>query len=40
MLLEREVKMVPVQTFLEAAVEAMLGFSTQEDVVKDLGKGG
>jgi len=39
MLLEREVKMVPVQTFLEAAVEAMLGFSAQEDIVSSLEKG-
>ena len=38
MLLEREVKMVPVQTFLEAAVEAMLGFATQENILKSLGK--
>jgi len=40
MLLEREVKMVPVQTFLEAAVEAMLGFATQENILKSLGKAG
>jgi ATP-dependent Lon protease len=36
LLLEREVKIVPVQTFLEAAAEAMLGFSSQEDVMKTL----
>jgi predicted ATP-dependent protease len=36
MLLEKEVKIVPVQTFLEAAVESMLGFSSQEDLLKNL----
>jgi hypothetical protein len=38
MLLEREVKIVPVQTFSEAAVEAMVGFSTEEDILKSLRK--
>jgi predicted ATP-dependent protease len=36
MLLEREVRMVPVQTFLEAAVEALLGFSSQGDILRSL----
>jgi len=40
MLLERDLKMVPVQTFLEAAVEAMLGFGTEEDILKNLGNAG
>jgi len=39
MLLEKEIKIVPVQTFLEAALETMPGFSSQEDVLKKLGKG-
>jgi len=36
MLLEREVRIVPVQTFLEAAAEAIHGFSSQEDMLKIL----
>ncbi len=36
MLLEREVRIVPVQTFLEAAAEAMLGFSTQKDILENM----
>jgi len=38
MLLEKEIKIVPVQTFLEAAVEALLGFSSQKEVLRVLEK--
>jgi len=27
---------IPVQTFIEAAVEALLGFSSQEELMKSL----
>jgi len=36
MLLEREIKIVPVQTFLEAALEGLQGFSSQEDILRKL----
>jgi len=38
MLLEREVRIVPVQTFLEAATEALLKFPSQEDILTALEK--
>ncbi|OYT47003.1 hypothetical protein B6U79_04825 [Candidatus Bathyarchaeota archaeon ex4484_231] len=38
MLLEKEIKIVPVQTFLEAAVEALPSFYTQQEVLKILEK--
>ncbi len=38
MLLEKEIKIVPTQTFLEAAVEAMPEFSSQDDILKRLNK--
>jgi len=38
MLLEKEIKIVPTQTFLEAAVEAMPAFSSQDDILKRLNK--
>ena len=36
MLSEREIVIVPVQTFMEAAVEALLAFSSPEELVKSL----
>ncbi|RJS88574.1 AAA family ATPase, partial [Candidatus Bathyarchaeota archaeon] len=38
MLSEKKIRIVPVQTFLEAAVEALLGFSSQEELMKSLEK--
>jgi len=40
MLLEREMRIVPVQMFLEAAAEAILGFSSQDDILNALKKAG
>jgi len=39
LLSERKVKIVPVQTFKEAAVESLLGFNSQEELVLSLKKG-
>ncbi|MCD6537359.1 AAA family ATPase [Candidatus Bathyarchaeota archaeon] len=36
MLSEKNIKIIPVQTFIEAAVEALIGFSSQEDLIKSL----
>jgi len=36
MLSEKNIRIIPVQTFLEAAVEALMGFSTQEELIKSL----
>lgn len=36
MLLEKNIRIVPVQTFLEAAIEAVPGFSSPDDIVKKL----
>ena len=36
MLLEKEVRIVPVQTLLEAAVETLLGILTQDDILRRL----
>jgi len=36
MLSEKNIKIIPVQTFIEAAVEALMGFSTQEELIKSL----
>jgi len=38
LLSEKEMKIIPVQTFTEAAVEALLGFSSQEELMKSLKK--
>jgi len=38
MLSEREMRIIPVQTFIEAAVEALLGFTSQEELMKSLKK--
>jgi len=38
MLSEKKIRIVPVQTFLEAAVEALFGFSSQEELMKSLEK--
>ena len=36
MLSEKNIKIIPVQTFIEAAVEALMGFSTREELIKSL----
>ncbi len=36
MLSEKNIKIIPVQTFIEAAVEALVGFSSQEELIKSL----
>jgi len=36
MLAEKNIKIIPVQTFMEAAVEALIGFSSQEELIKSL----
>jgi len=36
MLMEKGIRIVPVQTFLEAAVETALGISSQDDILKKL----
>ncbi|MCS7119797.1 MAG: AAA family ATPase [Nitrososphaerota archaeon] len=38
MLFERGIKIVPVQTFLEAAAEALIGFSSPEEILRTLKK--
>ncbi len=38
MLLDKGIKIVPVQTFLEAAMETTLGFSSQDDILNKLRK--
>lgn len=38
MLLEKEITIIPVQTFMEAAVEALLGFSSKDELMKSLRK--
>ena len=38
LLSERKIKIIPVQTFLEAAVESLLGFSSQEELSNSLKK--
>ena len=39
MLSEKNIQVIPVQTFAEAAVEALIGFSSQEELMKSLRKG-
>jgi len=39
MLSEREVEIIPVRTFLEAAVESLIGFNSQEELTMSLKKG-
>jgi len=39
LLSEKNIQVIPVQTFVEAAVEALIGFSSQEDLMKSLNKG-
>ncbi|RLI11198.1 hypothetical protein DRO35_05435, partial [Candidatus Bathyarchaeota archaeon] len=38
MLSEKKIQIIPVQTFMEAAVEALIGFSSQEELMKSLKK--
>jgi len=39
MLSEREVNIVPVRTFMEAAVESLIGFNSEEELMMSLKKG-
>jgi len=38
LLSEKNMRIVPVQTFIEAAVEALLRFSSQDELMKSLKK--